>query len=454
MTPDAPSRFRFPIIGDLMTMNAKRPVQQVTAKLVETGAGMIQAPIGQPVVFLADAALVDEVNDESRWQKHLGPSLRRLGDLLGDGLFTADNDEPNWTKAHDVLVPLFTRAAMQRYHDTMTATIDELVASWRRKSARGGWTRIPDDANRLTLEIIARAAMSFTFGDLGDLRQPPFVTTFLRELAYADRHTTDDLDDRKRQHAADKTAIRQQVAGIVATRRRQATPGTNGDLLDALLDNPDPNTSAELGDDNVVNQLLTLLVVGSETSANAISFALHFLSENPHVAARARSEVDALWAASASQNIEFDDVDQLTYLRCIIDETLRLWPAAPGYFRRARHDTTIGGQHHFRTGEWVFVHLIAAHRSNPWGPDAHVFNPDRFLPENLDQLPKRTYKPFGTGPRSCLGRRFATHEMLLTLAAVLHHFDLQPRPGYTLTATEAMTLKPYDLTLRLSPRPS
>lgn len=83
-----------------------------------------------------------------------------------------------------------------------------------------------------------------------------------------------------------------------------------------------------------------------------------------------------------------------------------------------------------------------------WGPDATEFNPDRFLPKNLRRLPPCTYRPCGTGPRACIGRQFALHEILLTLAAVLHQFDLAPSPDYRLAAAEAMTLKPLALQLR------
>lgn len=310
----------------------------------------------------------------------------------------------------------------------------------------------PIDANRLIIEIIARVAMGHSFGKLSDSRDNSFVAAFLRELAYADRHTADIPQDRKNQQNTDKTAIRREVADIITTRRRCSTAGSNKDLLDVLLHDTDPDTGDQLDNHNVINQILTLLVVGSETSANAIAFALHVLSTNPEIAARVRAEIEELWAGETSPNLQIDDVDQLSYLRCVVDETLRLWPAAPGYFRQARQDTTIGGKHHFRAGDWVFVHLIAAHRTDAWGPDADEFNPDRFLTDNLRSLPPRIYKPFGTGARACLGRRFALHEILLTLAAVLHHFDLEPRPGYTLSASEAMTLKPIDFQLRLHRR--
>ena len=295
--------------------------------------------------------------------------------------------------------------------------------------------------------------MRHSFSKLSDPRENDFVAAFLRELAYADRHTADIPQDRKNQHNTDKAWIRRQVADIVEARRRSSTAGSADDLLDVLLYSTDPDTRDQLDNDNIINQLLTLLVVGSETSANAIAFALHLLSTHPAIAEQARAEIDELWPGEPLPNVDFRDIDKLTYLRCVVDETLRLWPAAPGYFRQARQDTTIGnGKHFFQAGDWVFVHLIAAHRSDAWGPDANEFDPDRFLPENQRTLPPHTYKPFGTGARACLGRRFAIHEILLTLAAVLHEFDLEPRPGYDLSASEAMTLKPVDLQLRLHRR--
>lgn len=453
-TPIPSSRFRFPIAGDLSTIDFNKPVQDLTAELCKLGSGMLEQPFGnQPVIFLADTALIEEVNDETLWEKHVGPSLNRLRSVTGDGLFTAYNHEPNWRTAHNILMPAFTKAAMKGYHDGMIATIGEFIDAWHTKSRVRSWINIPLEANRLTLEIISRAGMGHSFTDLSDRRENALLAALLRELTYADRQTADIPQDRKNQHASDTTEIRRQGANIIEARRLNSPSDFGEDMLDAILHGTDPDTGEQLDDDNIINQISTFLIVGSETSANAIAFALHFLSINPDIATQARAEIDERWPEKTFPNIAFDDVARLRYLRCVVDETLRLWPVAPGYFRQARQDTTIGnGKHVFRAGDWVFVHLIAAHRSDAWGPDANEFNPDRFLPENLRKLPPRTYKPFGTGARACLGRQFALHEILLTLAAVLHHYELEPRPGYRLSASEAMTLKPADLQLRLHRR--
>jgi unspecific monooxygenase len=223
-------------------------------------------------------------------------------------------------------------------------------------------------------------------------------------------------------------------------------------MLDIMLHSADPDTGERLHPDNIVAQILTLMAAGSETSANTISFALHYLSTNPDVAAKAQAEIDQRWPVSDFPNIEFDDIAKLRYLRRVVDETLRLWPVAPGYYRQARRDTTLGGKYSFRKGDWVAVVLLAAHRAPAWGSDADTFNPDRFLPENLRKLPPHIYKPFGTGPRACIGRQFALHEIVLTLAAILHQYDLETKPGYQLKVAETLTLKPAGFQLRLHPR--
>lgn len=461
-TPIPHPRFRLPILGDLLTIDFAKPTQGLAVETRKLGSGIFEQRIFKvPVIVLADTALIADVNNEDLWEKYLGHSLYKLRSVAGDGLFTAYNDEPNWRKAHNILLPAFTKTAMLNYHDSMTGTVQELLDTWKTQGANQPWIDIASEANRLTIEIIARAGLGYSFAKLSDRTANPFIAAVLRELAYANRRT-DAIPfyeklfgaKRKTQHYADKAYVRQQVVDSIDARRRNPDASNRTDMLDIMLHTTDPETGEQLDNDNIVNQILTLLVAGSETSANAIAFALHYLSAHPGIAAQAQAEIDQRWPGSDFPNIQFDDIAKLRYVRRVVDETLRLWPVAPGYFRRARHDTTIGnGKYPFKAGDWVFVLLVAAHRDPAWGSDANEFNPDRFLPENLRTLPPYTYKPFGTGPRACMGRQFALHEIVLTLAAILHQYDLQPRPGYHLKVSETLTLKPAGLHLRLHRRP-
>ncbi|MFA5707547.1 cytochrome P450 [Mycolicibacterium sp.] len=449
---------RIPVLGDILTIDFAKPTQGLTAQMRKLGGGIMEQRVFDvPVIVLADPALIDEVNDESTWEKHLGHSIRKLRPVAGDGLFTAYNHEPNWRKAHNILRPAFTKSAMLTYHDTMAATVRELLEAW---TARPAWIDIPAEANRLTIEIIARAGFGYSFSRLDGLGDNPFISAVLRELNYANRRSDavpmyEKLFGQRlrRQHYADKAFIRGQVADIIEARRLNAAGPAGSDILDTMLHSADPDTGEKLDDNNMVNQLLTLLVAGSETTANTIAFALHYLATNPEIAKRARAEIDERWPDRTCPDIGFDDVAKLRYLRRVIDETLRLWPVAPGYFRQAKADTTIGnGAYTFEAGDWVFVLLVAAHRDPSWGPDAAEFNPDRFLSENLRKLGPRTYKPFGTGARACIGRQFALHESVLTLAMLLHQFDIEADPDYRLSVSETLTLKPEGLRLRFHPR--
>ncbi|MGH3723158.1 MAG: cytochrome P450 [Mycobacterium sp.] len=454
-------RFRLPILGDLLSVDLARPVQGLI-KEARRHDGIFEQLLGSfPFVMISGPALIEDVNNEQFWEKCVGPSMRKMRSVAGDGLFTADSGEANWRKAHDILTPAFTKEAMTNYHASITKTVGEFINAWNTHADNRTWVDIPADTNRLTIEIISRAGFGHSFSSLTDPIDSPFIATMLRELDYANRRT-DTIPfyeqlfggPRKAQHYADKKFARAEAADIVAARRANPRTGAAPDMLDIMLTAPDPVTGEKLSDDNIINQILTFLVAGSETSANAIAFALHYLSIRPDIADKARAEVDQQWPDRQFPDVKFEDVAKLRYLRRVIDETLRLWPVAPGYFRQAKQDTTIGnGQYSFKKNQWVFTLVAAAQRDpSSWGPDADQFNPDRFISENLRKLPPRIYKPFGTGARACIGRQFAQHEMLLTLAAVLHQFMLEPRRGYQLKVSETLTLKPEDLQLRLHKR--
>ncbi|ADG98903.1 cytochrome P450 [Segniliparus rotundus DSM 44985] len=451
-------RFRLPLLGDLLRLDLAKPTQSLVPLSHEAGPVFEQVFFGFPLRVVAGAREIEEVNNEEAWEKHVGPALHKLRPMAGDGLFTAYNREPNWQKAHNVLMPAFSRSAMVNYHASIRGAVEELVEVWAEDARSGAWVDVVDSMNKLTLEVISRAGFGHSFNLLSSREESPLIAAIVRELTYAQRRTDVlpwfermFLRKREHQHQADMTLAKRTVDDIVGERRRNPHESPT-DILDLMLTAVDPETGEQLDDANIRNQILTFLIAGSETSANAVSFALHHLAEQPELARQAQAEVEARWPGRDFPDIGYEDVAKLRYLRRVTDETLRLWPVAPGYFRRARKDTTVGG-HAFKQKDWVFVLLIGAHRDPAsWGADADRFNPDRFSPENIRSLPPRIYKPFGTGPRACIGRQFALHEIILTLAAILHQFDLEPDPGYTITATEHPTLKPAGLRLRLHTR--
>ncbi|MFQ6398990.1 cytochrome P450 [Nocardia sp. KC 131] len=451
--------FRLPFLGDLLTVRPGKPTQAAMRDARSLGPIYERLIVKYPIVIVSGVDLLSEINNEDHWAKNLSPLFLLMRPIARDGLFTAYNNEPNWHTAHNILKPAFTQAAMRSYHQTMADTVDELINYWSDREDR--WIDVAEDTNKFTLEVIGRSGFSTSFDSFtrADTDEHPFVAAMTRGLRFVNRNAN--LPPvlhkfprrRAEQQTNDIAFAKQLVDDVIATRRRE-DPDSTRDLLGLMLNSADDTTGNTLDEKNIRHQILTFLVAGHETSAGVLAFALYFLANHPDVAARARTEIDQ---RCPDRELGYNDVAKLRYLRRVVDETLRLWPIAPGYFREAKHDTTIGdGLYSFEQGDWVFVLTLAAHRDTGWGPDHDEFDPDRFLPENLRKLDPnvlKAYKPFGTGERACIGRQFAYHEILLALARIIHAFTFEPEPGYQLDVGEQITLKPKGFRLRLHKRP-
>ncbi|AMY26311.1 putative bifunctional P-450/NADPH-P450 reductase 2 (plasmid) [Rhodococcoides fascians] len=325
---------------------------------------------GHRLVVVSEPELVAEVNDEKYWAKFLALPHRKLRAIGEDGLFTAFNSEPNWHRAHAVLGPAFSKGAMRGYHEAMQESVNELLTSWD-NGAGSGPVDAYDECSKLTFDVIGRCALSH---DFGSFRQPvPFADAIARVLQYVNKSSNDVPIIRSvlgrratRQHDEDLQFIRQTVDSLIEQRMSQPDSNkTAPDLLEHMLNTPDPHTGDKLTLENIRNQIITFLIAGNETTASTIAFALHFLSTRPDEMQRIRAEVDAV--APDGTDIEFENVPKLRRTRHVVDETLRLWPAAPGYFRKARERgaTSLGG---YEVPEgWVFVLLPQLHRSPEWG---------------------------------------------------------------------------------------
>lgn len=218
-----------------------------------------------------------------------------------------------------------------------------------------------------------------------------------------------------------------------------------------MLETAHPETGERLTAENIRRQVITFLIAGHETTSGALSFALHYLAQNPDIAARARAEVDRVWGDT--DRPAYDQIARLRYVRRVLDESLRLWPTAPAFAREARQDTVLGGVHPMRQGAWALVLTAMLHRDPAvWGADAEAFDPDRFDAKAVRARPAHTFKPFGTGARACIGRQFALHEATLVLGLLLRRYEVRPEPDYRLRVAERLTLMPEGLRLRLDRR--
>ena len=216
----------------------------------------------------------------------------------------------------------------------------------------------------VALEVIGRCGFGYSFDPFSEMRHP-FSAALTRTLAFTQTSAIPVVGALKQRRAAkqfemDRALLRSTVDEVIAERR--AGDRRNADLLDLML-HP-PAGTPQLHDDNIAEQVLTFLIAGHETTANLLGFAGYFVGRHPEVAAAIRKEVTSI---AEDRTLTYPEVAKLRYTRAVLSEALRLWPTAPGFFREARHDTTLGG-YEFTGGEWVFVSLLGVHAIRAaWG---------------------------------------------------------------------------------------
>lgn len=451
---------RVPLLGDVLPMRGAESSGSAIDYMMQLGDIFEFSYLGARYAVASGKDIVTDLNDESRFCKHLGPEMVALRIMGGDGLFTAYNDEPNWRRAHTLLMPAFTQAAMRRYHSTMLDVGNELIDAWDRRADSGAGVDVSADTTRMTFETIGRCAAGYSFGTFASERTHPFVEHMVATLrgsdklgvlreTYLPKFIADRYERKLRRHAG----YLHEVADRIIARRRDDGLGRHDDLLEIMLA-PAADGGPQLDEANIRYQLINFLVAGHETTSGAISFALYFLSTHPEVFARARAEVDEVWGDV--ERPSFEQIAKLRYVRRVLDESLRLQPTVPGYFRAAREDTVLAGRYPIRKGQWVMTFIGTLHRDPSWtGPGlapVDEFDPNRFESQFVRARSGQLYKPFGTGERSCIGRQFALHEAALVLGILIRRYDLIADPDYRLRLAARLTLMPEGFRLGLRRR--
>ncbi|MFF4488123.1 bifunctional cytochrome P450/NADPH--P450 reductase [Streptomyces sp. NPDC001544] len=444
-----------PVVDITATGPGRTPIQQVMRLMRERGPALVRRLHGRDVVFVADADLVADLADEERFAKHVGPALENVREFTADGLFTAYNDEPNWARAHDILMPAFALGSMRTYHPVMLKVARRLIAAWDRAARDGKAVDVPDDMTRMTLDTIGLAGFGYDFGSFERPEPHPFVESMVRCLEWSmtrlARTPGGDYSAADAAFRTDADYLARVVDDVIASRAGTDQSAAD-DLLGLMLTAEHPADGGRLDTANIRNQVITFLIAGHETTSGAMSFALYYLAKHPTALRLVQREADAMWGDDADPEPTYDEVGRLTYTRQVLNEALRLWPTAAAFSRHALEDTLLGGRVPLRAGEAVTVLAPMLHRQPVWGDNPELFDPDRFTAEAEAARPVHAYKPFGTGERACIGRQFALHEATMLLAMLVHRYRLHDHADYALTVKETLTLKPEGFTLTLTPR--
>ena len=426
----------------------RRPLQEQ-----EEGIFEVKLVGSESLLLVTSARLSEEVCDEKRFVKSTIPEIFKIREIAGDGLFTARNEEPNWKSARNVLNPAFNRGAMQTYFPTMFAIAQELIQECKRQMDKE--VDVTKMFTKATLSMIGQVGFGYSFGKLSEKKPHPFVQAMNYSLSYIYYYVVLPLffkflmflfkNIKYKRSITFMYNIVDQVLqyrkGLLLDKNSEKKEFT--DILDRMLTTPDSETGKYLSEENVRYQIITFLVAGHETTSGALSFTFYLLAKHPEVLKKVQQEISDVLGDDPKQEPSYEQILSLKYIQQVLKESLRLYPTAPIIFRTPIEDTTIGNQYKVLKGKIVMLPLPILHRDKKiWGPNPEKFDPDRFSLENKSSIPAHAYRPFGTGPRSCIGQSFTITEATLLIALILRQFTISVSSDYELSINETLTIKP------------
>ncbi|KAH8660283.1 cytochrome P450 [Xylariales sp. PMI_506] len=454
MTTPVPGPLSLPLIKNILSIdpqNNSRSLHQLADQYGDIYR--FEVP-GSRQIVVCSHALVDEVCDEKRFMKVPKAVLEQVRNGVHDGLFTAHIDEPNWGIAHRVLMPAFGPMGIRDMFDEMHDVAAQLALKWARFGPKKS-ILVTDDFTRLALDTLALCSMGFRFNSFYSEQMHPFIEAMGEFLTQCGIRTLRPplpsifyrQEDAQYRQNID---VLRRTAQDVLKERASDPENPRKDLLAAMLDGKDPVTGQRMTDGSIVDNLITFLIAGHETTSGTLSYAIYRLLKNPEMYQKVQEEVDNVIGKGP---ITAQHMQKFPYISAVLRETLRLDSPIPIFTVQPIEDTVVGGKYPLRKDDTILVFLPRLHLDPEVYDDPRTFKPERMLDENFNQLPKNAWKPFGSGARACIGRPFAWQEAVLALAMLFQNFNfVLDDPDYVLDHVQTLTLKPKDLRIRATLR--
>lgn len=396
-----------------------------------------------------------------------GPQVRELlDDFMGENIVIING--ARWKAQRKALVHLFTAKALREH---MTPIVQKCALALQRVVAQaareGDVVDVHHLMGRFTLETFAEIEFGTELGLLDSNREHAFETAIdeashisLERFAVpmwvwkVKRYLNVGSERKLKQHmAVIATFVTKCIADAIARRNKRQEAANRGEPLEPvaktivsiLLDGHDA-TKEPMSPQDVYNISLAGVIAGKDTTGDAISWLMHLLHENPRVEHKLRNELLVRipnLAVERDYVPSMDDLEAVTYLEATIRESLRLKPPAPCVTQHCTQDTVLPDGTFIAKGtDTTLLYHAAALLPSVWGPDAHVFRPERFLDENdkLIVLPPLKFIAFSAGPRQCVGQQLALIEMKVVTACLISRFHLVQVPGQDIRGTMGISL--------------
>jgi cytochrome P450 len=386
--------------------------------------------------LLNDPKLAEHVlHDHSKNYAKQTRGYAALRTVLGNGLLTSEGSF--WLRQRRLAQPAFHKERMAGWADVMVRDTSEMVDAWASRIAQRTPFDVHEDMMRLALRIVGEALLSVdvtgavgAVGDSLDALLPLMMQRTSRIVPWPDWAPLPS-------HVKFKRALKQLddvVYGIIADRRQK---GAGEDLLGMFMTTTDADTGEQMNDAQLRDEVMTMLLAGHETTANALSWSFWLLGRSPQVERTLNEELKTVLQGRAPT---IADVPKLKYTSAVINEALRLYPPVWALARRAEVDDVVGGVR-IPKGSLVFMCPWVIHRNAQVWSDPEAFDPERWL---NDGKPKGrcAFMPFSSGPRKCIGDQFALLEAQLVLATLVPRVHLSLVPDRTPEPDPLVTLRP------------
>lgn len=427
-----------PLVGNVFCYGNGEPAKDVEAKLLKKYGKLVGMYEGvNPVLLVADPDVIKDIlvkkfasfTDTYQWNGH---------HVLTNMVIQMAGNE--WRKTRSIVTPTFTSGKMKQMLPLVTQSVS-LLETAIKKHIKSGQEVM--DAKHfftcLTLDVIAKVAFA-TDINVHENKDNPFVEqaklinsfSTLRFLGGTFLTTTikrlinfSIFDPTPRDFFLDACQAMLEQKRRTGNQMSHKFPDFGQLLLEARNEQGEGLTEKQL----IANSFI-ILVAGFETTATTMTLIAWVLSTQPEIQEKLYQEVKKCSESNGGQ-LDYDSVGSLPYLDAFIQETLRLYPPVVRFDRVASDDVTLDNGLEIPKGTVMRIPAFSIHRNEEYWKDADTFNPERFLPENKDQLVPYTFMPFVLGPRNCIGMRFALMEAKHATAHILLKFRFKQPPNPT-----------------------
>jgi cytochrome P450 len=351
-----------------------------------------------------------------------GEGMDRVKILLGNGLMTSEGDF--WRRQRRMMQPSFHRRVIDQFSALIREVNDKFAVRWADHAVRGEAVNLSDDASELTLEIVLRSIFG---GDLQRLEKQLGANPF--EVVAKEQN-------RDLKFAFRFRSLTKLVAELIDRRRRH--PEEHFDFLAMLMATRDRETGQAMSDKEMIDEVLTLIVAGHETTAAALTWSWYLISQHPDAQGELQAEADRI---GSDQTLGLEAAESLPFTHQVVQEALRLYP--PGWLitRRTLEADELGG---YPVGPRtdVFISPYMLHRHPAFWSEPEEFRPERFAGADAEERHRFAYIPFAVGPRHCIGESMAMFEMLVHVAGMSRRFHLTRAGNEPIELEAQINLRP------------